>query len=212
MTSLAFDVIDGRAEPYAAVPTLMFRLRVSETTGTEVHAIALRVQIRIEPQRRHYAEAEEGRLVELFGEPARYGDSLKPFLWTHASTTMPGFKGSVEADLPVACTYDFEVAGSKYLHALDDGEIPLVLLFSGTTFSRGPTGVAIEPVSWSAEADYRLPVRVWRDLMDQYFPGGGWLRLSRDSLDALGRFKASRALPSWEQTFEALLKEAGQDT
>ncbi len=212
MTSLAFDVIDGRAEPYAAVPTMMFRLRVSETTGTEVHAIALRVQIRIEPQRRHYAEAEEGRLVELFGERARYGDSLKPFLWTHASATLPGFNGSLEADIPVTCTYDFEVAGSKYLHALDDGEIPLVLLFSGTTFSRGPAGVAIEPVSWSAEADYRLPVQVWRDLMDQYFPGGGWLRLSRDSLDALGRFKASRALPTWELTFEALLKEAGQDT
>jgi len=190
----------------------MFRLRVSETTGTEVHAIALRVQIRIEPQRRHYAEAEEGRLVELFGERARYGDSLKPFLWTHASATLPGFNGSLEADIPVTCTYDFEVAGSKYLHALDDGEIPLVLLFSGTTFSRGPAGVAIEPVSWSAEADYRLPVQVWRDLMDQYFPGGGWLRLSRDSLDALGRFKASRALPTWELTFEALLKEAGQDT
>ena len=133
-----FEVLGARAEPYAAVPTIMFRLRITEADGRPVHAVALRCQIRIEPQRRvATTRDEEERLVELFGEPPQWGDSLRPFLWTHVATTVTGFTGSTEIDLPVTCTYDFEVAGTKYLHALDDGEIPLVLLFSGTRVHAG---------------------------------------------------------------------------
>jgi Family of unknown function (DUF6084) len=47
--------------------------------------------------------------------------------------------------------------------------------------------------------------------MDLYFPNSGWLRVRRDTLDELQRFKASRALPTWDQAFEQLLKAAGED-
>ena len=103
-------------------PTIMFRIRAEEADGRRVHAAALRCQIRIEPQRRRYSEPEEEKLYELFGETPQWGNSLRPFLWTHVSTTVGGFDGTGEFDLPVACTYDFEVAGAKYLHALGDGE------------------------------------------------------------------------------------------
>jgi len=211
MTSLTFSVLDARAEPYAAVPTLLLRMRVGETDGVRVQAIALRCQIRIEPQRRRYTPQEEARLYELFGPTPGWGDSLRPFLWTHVATTVSGFRGAIEFDLPVPCTYDFEVAGSKYLHSLGEGEVPLLLLFSGIVFTRGDTGFAAEPVSWDGEAVYRLPVATWRGLMDLYFPNGGWLRLNRDTIDALQRFKADRALPSWDHAFERLLKEAGEE-
>jgi Family of unknown function (DUF6084) len=210
MASLAFAVVGATAEPHAAVPTIMVRLRVSETSGGDVHALALRCQIRIEPQRRRYRPEEEERLYELFGEAPRWGSTLHPFLWTHVSTTLPGFSASAEFDLPVACTYDFEVTAAKYMHALAGGEIPLVLLFSGTVFTRGASGFSAEPVGWDQEATYRLPVSVWRALMDQYFPNSGWVRVGRDTLDALQRFKAARALPTWDQALEQLLKEAGQ--
>ena len=210
MTSLAFEVVGARSEPHAAVPTIMMRLRVSEASGAEVHALALRCQIRIEPQRRRYRADEEERLYELFGETPRWGDTLRPFLWAHVSATLPGFSGSTEVDLPLECSYDFEVTAAKYLHALAAGEIPLILLFSGTVFTRGSGGFSAEPIGWDQEAPYRLPVSVWRELMDQYFPNSGWLRLSRDTLDALQRFKAARALPTWDQALEQLLKEAGQ--
>ncbi len=211
MTSLAFAVVDAGAEAHAAVPTIMLRVRVTETEGGTVHALALRCQIRIEPQRRRYQADEESRLYELFGETPRWGDSLRPFLWTHASTTIAGFTGSTEFDLPIECTYDFEVAAAKYLHALAAGEIPLILLFSGTVFTRGERGFAAEPVSWNLEASYRLPVAVWRGVMDLYFPNSGWLRVDRDTLDRLQRFKAARAVPTWDQAFELLLKHAGED-
>jgi hypothetical protein len=210
MTRLAFDVVGARPEPHAAVPTLMLRLRVSETGGGDVHALALRCQIRIEPQRRRYSAEEEERLYELFGEAPQWGDSLRPFLWAHVPTVLPGFAASTEFDLPVACTYDFEVTGAKYMHALAGGEIPLLLLFSGTVFVPGISGFSAEPVGWDQEASYRLPVQVWRAVMDLYFPSSGWLRVGRDTLDALQRFKASRALPTWDQALERLLKEAGQ--
>src|ERR1700704_1158059 len=170
MTALSFAVTDSRAEPHAAVPTIMLRLRVEEADGFSVHALALRCQIRIEPQRRRYAPEEEHRLYELFGETPQWGGSLRPFLWTHVSATIGKFDGTTEFDLPVECTYDFDVAGAKYLHALSDGEIPLLLLFSGTVFTRGATGFAAEPLSWSTEAAYKLPVAVWRSMMDLYFP------------------------------------------
>jgi hypothetical protein len=212
MSALTFEVLDARAEPYAAVPTIMFRLRVTESSGTPVHAVALRCQIRIEPNLRRYNHDEETRLVEVFGEPPQWGQSLKPFLWTHVATTITGFDGSTEIDLPVTCTYDLEVAGTKFFHSLDDGEIPLVLLFSGTTFARGEAGLSVAPVAWHEEASYRLPVGVWRDMMDLYFPNSGWLMVSRDTLDALTRFKAARALPTWDHVVEQLLKEAGEET
>jgi hypothetical protein len=126
------------------------------------------------------------------------------------ATTVSGFQTQTDIDLPLPCTYDFEVAAAKYLHALEDGEIPLVFLFSGTVFTRGTSGFAAEPIPWHLEASYRLPVRVWRELMDQYFPNSGWLRLSRSTLDALQKFRTDRALPTWDQAIEALLKEAGQ--
>ena len=211
MTSLSFEVVGSRAEPHAAVPTLVLRLRITEADGQPVHAVALRCQLMIEPQRRRYVAGEEARLVELFGETPRWGDTLRPFLWTQVGVTVPGFTGSTEVDLPVACTYDFEVAAAKYLHGLGDGEIPVLVLFSGTSFAQGPAGLRVEPVAWHEEASCRVPVATWREVMDRYFPGSGWLRVRRQTIDALLRFKASRALPTWDDAIEHLLKEAGEE-
>lgn len=210
MTELEFAVLDAVAEPYAAAPTLLIRLRITETTGVPVWAIALRCQVRIEPQRRQYSEAEKEGLHDLFGEGGRWGETVRPFPWVHVAAMVQGFTGDVELDLPVPCTYDFDVSAAKYLHALKDGSVPLVLLFSGTVFARDGSGFKIEQIPWHKEASYRLPVRVWRELMDLYFPNSGWIRVDRETLDSLQQFKSGRALPTWEQAFAALLAEAGQ--
>ncbi len=205
MTRLEVEVLDVRPQEHAAAPHLEFRLRIAETSGEVVHAIALRTQLRIEPQRRPYDAEERAGLTDLFGTSDRYATTLKPFLWTHATTMVQGFEGTTEVDLPVACTYDFDVSAAKYLHALRGGEVPLVLLFSGTVFTRGATGFAVEQLSWSLEAACRMPVTTWRGLMDLYFPGGGWIRLDRGAIDALARYRSERGLTSWEQTVDALL-------
>lgn len=212
MSPLSFEVVGAHAEPHAAAPTLMFRLRLTSASPEPVHAVALRCQIMIEPQRRRYATGEQEQLTELFGETPRWGETLRPFLWTNVGITVPGFTASVDVDLPVVCTYDMEIASAKYFRALADGEIPVVLLFSGTAFSRGSAGVVTSPIAWHEEANFRLPVSTWRAVMDMYFPNCGWLRLRDETLDALRRFRAERALLTWDETIDVLLKEAGEDT
>jgi hypothetical protein len=213
MSSLDFEVLGARAQPYAAVPTILFKIRITETSGYYVHAVALRAQIMIEPQRRSYNSEDHDRLYELFDDPKRWGTTLKPFLWTHTGIVVPRFDGTIEVDLPMTCTYDFEVAGNKYLHSLRDGEVPLQFLFAGTFFTNGDndTGFAAEPVGWNKDRSFKMPVQVWRECMDMYFPNSGWIRARKETIDLLTKYKVSKALPTWEDTIETLLKQAGED-
>lgn len=135
MTEFSFSCTDVRADLYAAGPTLVFRLRITATGGTRVHAMALRCQIRIEPARRGYDDHEAAALGDLFGERSRWGSSLNPVQFAQASVMVPGFTGEVETDLVVPCTYDTDIAASRYFRALSDGDVPLLLLFSGTAFT-----------------------------------------------------------------------------
>jgi hypothetical protein len=208
MTELRFTVRDVVPEPYAVAPNLLARLRIEEMTGAVVHALALRCQIRIEPQRRRYDETEVQALLDLFGSRERWADTQRSFVWLHSNAMVPGFTGSTEVDLVLPCTYDVEVAGAKYLQALGDGHVPLTFLFSGTVFTRGSSEFGVEQIPWHHEAGYRLPVRVWQDLMAAHFPGQGWLRVDRDTLAALARYRSARMHTSWDETLTALLAAA----
>ena len=206
MSAFSFTIVDIFAEQYAATPQLTARLRIEESTGQTIHAIALRCQVRIEPQKRPYDVSDETGLRALFGDRDRWADTLKPFLWMQAGAMVQGFTGITEVDLPLPCTYDFDLTGSRYLHAVGDGEIPIVLLFSGTIFTRGAHGFGVEQVPWDCEAAYRLPVSVWHEMIDFYYPNTGWLRLDRDVLTALADFRSQHGLTTWEETVGALLE------
>ncbi|ANW21435.1 DUF6084 family protein [Streptomyces clavuligerus] len=211
MKELGFRCTDVRADRYAAGPTLAFRLRITAPAGTRVHALALRCQLRIEPARRGYDEAEGGRLTGLFGERSRWGGTLNPIQFAEVPLMVPGFTGETEVELPVPCTYDLDIAATRYFRALESGEAPLLMLFSGTVFS-GPAGFHVTPVPWDLEAPVRLPVKVWREMMEQHFPGCGWLRLPSDTMDELLAFRTRRALPSWEATVRELIEAAESGT
>jgi hypothetical protein len=208
MSDYQFTVLDVVAEPYAVAPQLTARLRIAETTGQRIHAIALRCQVRIEPQRRRYEDGEQEGLRGLFGERERWAETLKPFQWMQCNTTVQGFTARTETDLALPCTYDLDVIGTRYLHALNAGAIPLSLLFSGTVFTRGNTGFGVEQIPWDCEARYQLPVAVWQQMITLYFPNTGWLRLDAELLTRLAAYRARHGLTSWEETMEKLLGEA----
>ncbi len=205
MSSYEFSVVDVFAEPYAAAPQLTARLRIQETSGETIHAIALRCQVRIEPQRRRYEEADETGLRALFGDRDRWVDTLKPFLWMQCNSMVQGFTGITEVDLSLPCTYDFEVTGSRYLHAVGEGDIPIIFLFSGTVFTKGVNGFGVVQVPWDCEASYLLPVQVWQQMIAAYYPHTGWIRLDHDVLSELAAFKAQHGLTTWEETVQTLL-------
>jgi hypothetical protein len=211
MAELEFSVINIAAEAYAAAPQLTARLRISESSGTVIHAMALRCQVKVEAQRRGYSRDEETGLLELFGGRERWPNTLKPLLWMQSGTMVQGFTGTTDVDLPLPCSFDFEVAAAKYLNALRDGTVPLEFLFSGTVFLRGgAAGFGVELIPWDRETRYAMPVAVWRALMDAFFPNQGWIRLDRDVLAALARYKAVHGLISWEAAIEGLLAGAGE--
>jgi hypothetical protein len=208
MADLTFDCIAAQADRYAVMPSIGLTLRISETSGQRIDAIALRCQIRIEPSRRRYSPVEEQRLKDLFGETTQWADTLKPMQFTNISTMVTGFTGSTEIPLPVTFSYDLEIGSGRYFASLESGEIPLLLLFSGTIFSVVDGKFQVQQVPWSKEATYRLPVSVWQEAVDVHFPNSGWITMSRQTLEELQQFKTRRALPTWDATVSALLAEA----
>jgi hypothetical protein len=207
MPDLSFGVEGVESARFAASPLLTFRLRIeSADTAQAIQTIALRCQIRIEPTRRGYRPAEQQRLLDIFGQPERWAQTVHSMLWTHTSVVVPPFSGSTVVDLPAPCTFDFNVASTKYFHALENGVVPLLLLFSGTIFYAGGNGLLqVEQVRWSKEAAFELPVSVWKEMMDAYYPNTAWLCLSRDVFNRLHQYKIDRGLPTWEQTLESML-------
>ncbi len=207
MPDLQFGAIDAEYLPYAAAPTILFKLPIRNTVeGEEIDSIMLRAQVRLEVMRRHYDAETEARLLELFGPPERWGQTLRSMVWTHVTAVVPRFSTTTVAEVPVSCSYDFEVAASKYFYALEDGEVPLIFLFSGTIFyRRGDGPLQIDQIPWEKETQFRLPVRVWKEMMEHYFPNSAWLRVRKDVFDQLYAYKARGAFPTWEAALEALL-------
>jgi Family of unknown function (DUF6084) len=213
MPDLSYQIVGAESQSYAAVPTLLFKLRVSEAdTGSEpmpIHSVVLRCQVRIEPTRRSYSSREKERLRDLFGTPERWGQTLRSMLWTHVSVVVPPFEGSTEVALSVPCNYDFSLATTKYFAALEGGELPLCFLFSGTIFYQTDDGhLQVSQISWEKEADFRLPSATWREMMDHYYPNSAWLCLRKDVFDRLDHYRSEHGLPTWEQTLERLLAGA----
>jgi hypothetical protein len=210
VAELAFDCSGARPDKYALAPSMSFVLRIAETSGQQVDAIALRCQIRIEPARRRYSDAEAERLNDLFGDTKRWADTLRPLQFTTVSVMVPGFTGSTEVDLPVMLSYDLEIGSVRYFAGLEAGDVPLLLLFSGTVFAVSDGRLQVQQVPWSKEATYRLPVSVWREAVDVHFPNSAWIKMTRQTLDDLQRFKTREALPTWDATIAALLERSAQ--
>jgi Family of unknown function (DUF6084) len=204
---LRFACTGARPEPFAAGPSLLFDLRIS--SDQRVHSVALRTQIRIEPRGRSYAPEEAAKLVDLFGERERWGETLNPLQLATVGSTVAGFTGEITTPITVPLTYDLDIAATKYFHGLAGGEVPLLLLFSGTVYYAGPGGVQVGLVPWHEEAAFRLPVATWRAAMDDHYPASGYLRLGTAALDALSAYRSLHVIPTWDATVERLLKEAG---
>jgi hypothetical protein len=211
MPDLHFGVEGAEVLEYAAAPSLLFKLRIENLEEELIRSVSLNTQVRIAATQRHYDTAEQERLLEVFGEPHRWGNTLRSLLWTHTTLQISPFSGSTVVDMPVPCTYDLEVAAAKYFYALEDGEVPLEFLFSGTVFYAGEGGrLQIARISWEKEAEYRMPIRLWKEMMERYFPNSAWIRLHKDAFDQLYDYKVRRGLPTWESAVESLLRASEQ--
>ncbi len=212
MPDLAITIEGAEPVAFAVAPQLAVKLRIRNTrseqamTDEAIQSVMLQAQLQIETTRRLYEDQEQDRLRDLFGEPERWSQSLRTMLWTHAAVNVPPFAGETTVDLPVPCTFDFNVATTKYFDGLTAGDIPICLLFSGTVFYEdSERALRIAQIPWQTEARYRVPVATWKRMMDHYYPNSAWLTLRRDVFDRLHEFKRERGLATWEQALERLL-------
>jgi len=213
MPDLNFEVISAEVAPYSVIPLLIFKMRiVNEIEEEQIQNISLKCQIMLTVNQRRYNGEEKARLKEIFGEPERWGKTLHTFLWTNVNIVVPRFTVSTTVELPVPCSYDFEVVSTKYFNALEDGEIPLNFLFSGTIFYQGEEGnLQIGQISWSKEANYRLPVSLWKDAIETAFPNTAWIRIQKDVFDQLYQYKIANGLITWEEVLTRLLRASGEE-
>jgi hypothetical protein len=210
MPELHFQIEGAEAVPHAATPLIALKLRISNFPATEtIHAITLRCQVQIEPAKRRYVTNEQEKLLDLFGTPERWARTVKPLLWMNTSVAVPRFTGELLVDLELPCTFDFNVAATKYFHALDSGDVPVAVMFSGTLFYEGSEGtLQISQVPWDRESSYRLPVSVWKEMMEMHHPNSAWLCLRRDAFEQLYNYKVRHGLPTWEQAIAKALAAA----
>jgi hypothetical protein len=204
--ALEFAVVGAEPIEHAATPGVRFHMHVIEPEGREVYAVALSTQIQIDPARRPHDEATRAKLVELFGAPERWGATTHSFQWARVESLVPSFSESTAFAVEVPCTYDLEVTSAKYFDALSDGDVPLSFHFNGTVLYRGADDrLQVVLVPWSCTTRWRMPVDVWKRTIAAHYPGGGWIRLQHDTLEALGRRKAERGLHTFDDTVRDLL-------
>jgi hypothetical protein len=206
---LGFTVALAEPVPFAAVPTLMFRVAITRSGGGPVRSVNLTTGIRIAATRRRYDTVPHSAMAELFGAPEKWGTNLRPLAWTQITTVVPPFDDSITVDLPVPCSTDAELAITKYFHAVRDGDVPLDFLFSGTIFHTAPDGaLRTAQISWAKDTTYQLSAQLWHGLIDRYYGGSTWLRLSKDAHDRLSAYRARQVLPGWDETVHSLLDRA----
>jgi Family of unknown function (DUF6084) len=204
-----FAILGARTVRYAAAPMLALDLQVSEPSGRQVYMIALTIQLMIEPARRRYDDATRERLVELFGAPERWAVTTRSLVWSKLDVLVPAFTGSTTVSVPIACHYDLELAAAKYLHSLPDGEAPLALHFNGMVYyPAGDGGLQMILVPWTKSIDFRMPVSVWHETIEHYYPNTGWVALRSETLEALQREKRTRGLATIDACVEQMLGEA----
>ena len=205
---LRLEITGVEAIPHAAVPTLGFSLAIDDDSGREVFMAGLRVQIQIEPAKRAYDPESRAKLTELFGDPHRWTTTAQRMPWTSETVLVPSFTGSAKATIEVLCNYDVELAAAKYFHSVADGEIPLAFHFNGSVYYSGEESrLQVLQVPWDTTADFSMPLSVWKEMIDSYYPYRGWVPVHRDTLDALQRLKARRGAPTLDAAITELLAE-----
>jgi Family of unknown function (DUF6084) len=200
-----FEVVAAAHLAFAAAPTMVFSARAYERGVLDIQSMSLSVQVMIDPARRGYDEDTRRRLAELFGPPATWAPSTQGLSWARVAAAVPAFQRETMFALEVPCSYDLEVAATKYFYSLIDGVVPLSFHFYGTVFYGAPDGrLQMTPVPWSASAQFGMPVSTWRAMIAEHYPGGGWIRLSGHTLAALNARRAERGL-TFDDTVQELL-------
>lgn len=205
----SFEVLGAAVPLDAAAPTIGVRLRIDVDPAVTVRSILLRTQVRIAAPRRSYDRRDRERLRDVFGTEEQWSRSLGSLFWTNVVAVVPAFAERTSIELALPVTYDLEVSSARYFHALDEGDVPLDFLFSGSVFWEGADGaVRASLIPWNREASLAMPIAVWKEALERHYPQSAWLRVHRDVFDRIQDFRTRHTLPTTEAAIEALIESA----
>jgi|SRR5215469_15536517 len=207
MPDLEFTILSVKIKQYAAVPTLHFELQIkNEIKDEEVYAAALKCQVIIEATKRQYDDQTKENLVEVFGQPHRWEDTVKSLYWTTVTVPVTRFCDQTIIDLPIACSEDHITAAGKYFYSVYNEEVPLAFLFSGTLFYQDADNtLRITQVPWHKEAAFRMPAHLWSEMMNVYFPNVKWLPMRLDIFKKLYKLKTLQPSATIEDCLESAI-------
>jgi hypothetical protein len=213
MPDLSFEIVSAGPARDMITPAVSFEMRVVNQPAEQmIHAVLLRCQVQVEVARRPYTPQEKEQLRELFDDPSRWSDTLRPLTWINLSVNVPEFTGNTVYPLVIPCSSDFSTATAKYFHAIDGGHVPLTFLFSGSVFYRSEQGaLQVAPISWNKEGRFRLAVDTWKAIMDLHHPDAVTLNVRRDIFDELRRLKARLGLASFDETIQHMIEMAERE-
>lgn len=209
MPDLDFEITSADVKPQAAVPTLVFRLQISnDIEDEEIYAVGLKSQVRIESVHRKYDEETKPLLRDVFGSSERWDENLKSLYWKQVTIPVPRFTGQTQIEIPLECSEDLSTSVGKYFYALEKGEIPLTFIFKGSVFYKGSEDtIQVTPVPWEKEASYNMPVSLWNNLREAYFPDSKYLRVPHELFDKLYAYKTKSIHPTINKCLESLVDE-----
>ena len=171
-----------------------------------IHTVALRCQIQLEVTRRKYTAEDQERLLDLFGEPSRWGQTLRSLLWTHANLVVPSFTGKHAGGSSRALHIRFQCSCHQVFRRAWRRRSSGLCAIQRHGFLCSPEGgLQVAPISWDKEARFKLPVKVWREMMESYYPNSAWLCLHKDAFDRLYQYKVRHGIPTWEEALESII-------
>jgi Family of unknown function (DUF6084) len=155
MRDLSFKIEAAAFVPLVVAPTLILKLRITNAdAGVLIHSTAICCQMRFEATRPHCKAEEQG---------------LRNSLWAYAWVEVPSFRDSTLVDLPIPCTSDFAAIAAKHFDGHSAEKIPPPLRFSGTAlYADAEDIVRRAQILWEHDREFKLPVRIWRDMIDAY--------------------------------------------
>jgi hypothetical protein len=207
MPDLDFKIVGAEPASRGLTPLLHFQMEITNGDAEAIRAVILQCQVQIQAPQRTYSPSEKEKLGELFGAPDSWSRTLRNKLWTYANVTVGGFMKKTVATLPVQCTYDLNMLATKYFYALEEGEISLLFLFSGSVFYSDPGDgrLQVQQISWDKECSYQMPLRLWHQMIEFHYPNSAWLYMHRDLFDQLYAYKRKNGLATWDNAIERLL-------
>lgn len=185
--NLTITVVDVKPVPDSLVPTMGFRLAVTNSSGENATSCSL------------YGDV----FMEVTEE-----EKPKGLYWgtIHVIVPSPINVGqSVECTGRLPCPYDVDLSVSKYLSVVGD-EIPLKVEFYGSyTFPSSPF-IGLIP---KTPKDYALPSTRWKRMLHDYYKDILWIAVRKDTFEGLKKILEERELHTHDEAIRSLLKEKG---